>query len=266
MQQWLMSGVIALVLVLVILFFIHPVRSTAQMPPLSKWRVVDLTHSLSPSIPVWPGDPRVEIQPWATYAKDGYFINRIAIGEHSGTHWGTPNTFIEGRSADRVTAASLLLSAVVIDIRRQANQNADYRLSVSDVQQWERTHGKIPAGSLVILSTGWQARWNNPQAFLNLDAKGVLHFPGFGAEAVEFLVSQRQIKGLGTDTHGADPGNDDSCGASNAIYQADGLILECLNGLDQLPSVGTTLVIGGLPIVGGSGSPARVLALLPPAA
>lgn len=263
MQQQLMEGVIALLLVLALGFIVYLIRHCTQALLLSHCQVVDLTHPLNVTIPQWPGDPPIEIQPWATYDNVGYFINRIAIGEHSGTHWGTPNTFTPGaRSADQVNPASLLMQAVVIDVRSQSSQNADYRLSIADVQQWEHVHGRIPTSSLVILWTGWQAHWNNPDAFFNQDAAGISHFPGFGTEAVEFLVSQRQVKGLGTDTHGADPGNDDSYRASRAIYQGDGIILECLTGLEQLPPVGATVMIGGLSIVGGSGSPARVLALL----
>ncbi|HEY9627033.1 MAG TPA: cyclase family protein [Coleofasciculaceae cyanobacterium] len=233
--------------------------------PLSQWQVVDLTHPLTPTIPIWPGDPKIEIQPWASYDKEGYFINRVTMGEHSGTHWGTPNSFFQGAtSAEQVAVDQLVAPAVVIDIREQTAQDPDYRLSLSDVQVWELAHGQIPAGSLVLLWTGWQVRWLNSSAFMNADAQGVQHWPGFSAEAAEFLVSERQIAGLGTDTHGADPGNDEVYAASSAIYTAKGMILECLTGLEQLPATGATLVVGGLPIQGGSGSPARVFAFLLP--
>lgn len=228
------------------------------------WRVVDLTQPLTPIIPIWSGDPPIEIRPWAAYNQDGYFINRLTIGEHSGTHWGTPNTFIPGaRSADQFTAQELMATAVVLDVREQASQDSDYRLSLADLQTWEAAHGQVPSGSIVILFTGWQDRWSDPTAFFNADATGTDHFPGFGADTVKFLLAERQIVGLGTDTHGADPGNDETYGASSAIYQANGMILECLAGLDLLPPIGATVIVGGLPIQGGSGSPARVLALLP---
>ena len=165
--------------------------------------------------------------------------------------------------ADQVPINRLVLSAVVIDIRDQAALNQDYQLSISDVQAWEAANGLIPAGSMVLLWTGWQERWRDPAAFLNLDLQGVMHFPGFSAAAAEFLVANRQVEGLGTDTHGIDPGNDQEYGASSAIYNADGIVLECLGGLHQLPPTGATLVVGGLPIQAGSGSPARVLAFLP---
>jgi kynurenine formamidase len=229
-----------------------------------QWRIVDLTHPLTPAIPIWSGDPKFKIKPWTAYDKDGYFTNEITIGEHSGTHWGTPNTFISGaRSADQFTAEELIAPTVVIDLRSQAVRNPDYRLSIADIQAWEANHGQIPQRSIAIIFTGWQDRWTDPTAFFNTDAQGNHHFPGFGADTAAFLVTEREIAGLGTDTHGADPGNDEDYGASTAIYRANGLILECLAGLDQLPPTGAVLIIGGLPIQGGSGSPARVLALVP---
>ncbi|MDF5729461.1 MAG: hypothetical protein PUP92_15970 [Rhizonema sp. PD38] len=91
----------------------------------------------------------------------------------------------------------------------------------------------------------------------------MFHWPGFSAASVEFLVSRRQIAGLGTDTHGVDSGRDRSFAASSAIYASNGIILECLGGLEKLPPKGATLVVGGLPIVSGSGSLARVLAFMP---
>ncbi len=230
-----------------------------QMP----WRVVDLTHPLTATMPLWAGDPSIEIQPWASYGQEGYMINRLIIGEHSGTHWGTPNSFIpNARSADQFTAQELVVPAVVLDRRESAAPNPDYCLSLADVEAWEARHGLVPSGSLVILFTGWQDRWSHSPSFFNRDAQGTCHFPGFGAEAVAFLIAERHIVGLGTDTHGVDPGSDPTYAASMAIYEADGLILECLAGLDQLPPTGATLVIGGLPVQDGSGSPARVLALI----
>lgn len=246
---------------------VQPLPAPApEPPPLTEWQVFDLTQPLTPDMPIWPGDPEFEIEPWATYEVDDYFINRISIGEHSGTHWGTPNTFIEGaRSADMIPPDELVMPAVVFDIRETAGDDVDYRFSVDDVKAWEAENGTVPAGSIAILYTGWQDKWDDPQAFLGLDDEGILHWPGFSAEAVEFLANEREIVALGTDTHGADPGNDEEFGASFAMYDADGAIIECLAGLDQIPPVGATIVAGGLPIQGGSGSPARVLAFMPPA-
>ena len=210
-----------------------------QVFKLSDWQVVDLTQPLHPGMPIWPGDPEFGVDAWATYEEDGYLTNRIAIGEHSGTHWGTPNTFIEGaRSAEQIPAEELVMSAVVIDIRDRAAEDADYRLSVNDISAWEAEWGRIPDGSVVVLLTGWQDKWDNADAYIGLDTDGVMHWPGFGAETVEFLVGERGIVAIGTDTHGADPGNDEEFGASFAMYDADGTILEGLANLDQIPPVG----------------------------
>ena len=244
----------------------HTKPGLQLFPSLTRWNVVDLTQTLTASIPIWPGDPEFELTPWATYEKDQYFINQLSIGEHSGTHWGTPNTFIEGaRSAEMFSANELVVPAIVMDIRKIAAGNVNYRVSIDDVKAWEKKENKtIPSGSVVILLTGWQDKWNDPKDFLGIDDEDILHWPGFGADTVKFLIDNRGIAGLGTDTHGADPGNDEEFGASFAMYEADGMILECLTGLDQLPHFGSTLVVGGWPIKGGSGSPARVLAFVPP--
>ena len=235
---------------------------TSFISVMSESKIIDLTQTLNNQTPIWPGDPEFKITPWATYEKDHYFINKISIGEHSGTHWGTPNTFIKGaRSADMFKAHELVVPAVVIDIRDMAQNNKDYRLSIDDIKKWENRNGEmIPQGSVVILFTGWQSKWNDPESFLGLDDNNVLHWPGFDSKTTEFLLKERKIVGLGTDTHGADPGNDQNFGSSFAIYENDGMILECLSGLELLPPTGSILVIGGLPIKGGSGSPVRVIA------
>ncbi|MCP4118809.1 MAG: cyclase family protein [Desulfobacteraceae bacterium] len=231
---------------------------------MAPWKVVDLTHPLDDNIPIWPGDPEFKLASHASYEKDGYLTSRMVVGEHSGTHWGTPNTFIKGgRSADMFTAEELVVPAVVMDIRAIAGHDRDYSLTVEAVTAWERENGRIPRGSVVVLFTGWQERWNDPEAFFGMDGDNGMHWPGFGKDAVDHMIQGRGIAGLGTDTHGTDPGNDGEFKASSAIYGADGMVLECLTGLDRLPPSGTTLVIGGLPVTNGTGSPARVIALLP---
>ncbi|PIE75200.1 MAG: cyclase [Deltaproteobacteria bacterium] len=237
----------------------------ASQPFQDSWEIIDLTQTLTQKIPIWPGDPEFKVTPWATYEKDQYFINNIYIGEHSGTHWGTPNTFIkDARSAEMFTVKELVMPAVVIDIRNLVKEDSNYRLSIADVKNWEeKNNRKVPSGSMVILFTGWQNKWNNPKDFLGIDNKKILHWPGFGGDTVKFLIENRKIAGLGTDTHGADPGNDEEFGASFAMYEADGIILECLAGLDKLPPYGSIIIVGGLPVEGGSGSPARIIAFVP---
>ncbi len=155
---------------------------------------MDLTQPLTPDLPLWPGDPAFEVEAWASYDTDGYFINRIAIGEHSGTHWGTPNTFIEGaRSAEMISVEELVVPAVVIDIREQAAQDADYRLTVEDVTAWEADNGEIPADSVAILFTGWQDKWGDSGGVHRRGCGRRAALAGFSAEAAAFLIEERGV-------------------------------------------------------------------------
>lgn len=227
-------------------------------------RVVHLSHVIDSTIPQWPDDPRVEFETVAQLEKDGYYLRRFSLGEHSATHMNAPNSFhAQGMSIDQYPAESLVAKAVVIDIRQQAADNPDYSLTLSDVLVWEKHYSEIPQGSVVLLFTGWQSKWSDEVAFLNADNSGGLHFPGFGSEATQFLLEKRQIAGVGTDTHGVDSGQDTTFATNRLVLEQPRIVLENLTNLDQLPPVGTTLVIGVLRLLGGSGSPASVLALLP---
>ncbi|MDP5339297.1 MAG: cyclase family protein, partial [Nodularia sp. (in: cyanobacteria)] len=161
------------------------------------------------------------------------------------------------------SAESLVLPGVVIDICEAAAINADYALTIADVLAWEKKHGEITAGSLVLLHTGWQDKWLDKTAFLNPDAEGIMHFPGFGCDVTQFLLEQRQIAGLGIDTHGVDPGQDSSFSINRLVLAQQRIVLENLMNLQQLPAKGSTLIIGVLRLRDGSGCPVGVLALIP---
>jgi kynurenine formamidase len=228
-------------------------------------RVVDLTHVISPSIPLWPGDPHVVLKVVATMKKDGYYLRSFTIGEHSATHMNAPNSFIAGNpnAITSYSADQRVLPTVVIDIRSKAAKNSDYQLTKEDVLAWEAEHGKIAHGSFVTLFTGWEDKWNDPKAFINQDAKDHLHFPGFAQATTAWLLSDRQIAGVGTDTHGVDPGLDTSYGTNTAIAKAHKIAIECMANLDQLPPTGATLVLGPLQLQDGSGSPLSIMAFVP---
>ncbi len=227
-------------------------------------RVVDLTHPIKPGIPLWPGDPPVQFETTASIPAEGYFLRRFSMGEHSGTHISTPSAlFDQGPGPDNIRPEALIAPTVVIDSRDSANMDPDYVLTVDEFTEWERKHGKIAAGSIVLLLTGWGRHWDEPERFINLGADGLMHTPGFSSEAVTFLLEKRAAAGIGIDTHGVDAGRDLGIEASRAVLGRGALVLECLNNLDQLPATGATLVVGRLPLMGGSGSPACVLALVP---
>ena len=222
-------------------------------------QVIHLSHPIAPNIPQWPGDPPVEFQAIANLTTDGYYLRRFAMGEHSATHLNAPNSFYpEGIGIEAYAAESLILKAVAIDISALAAQNPDYTLSCADVLAWEAEQGEIPAGTVVLLYTGWQHKWSDPDAFMNEQ-----HFPGFAPETTGFLLDRRQIGGVGIDTHGVDGGQDFTFATNRQVLAQPRIVLENLTNLDQLPPTGTTLAIAPLQLVQGSGSPATVLAFLP---
>jgi kynurenine formamidase len=228
-------------------------------------RVVELSHRIGPKIPLWPGDPHVRFKVVASWAQDGYFLRSFSIGEHSATHMNAPNSFIDGND-EAITsypAKQRVVPAVVIDVREQAARDPDYQLTEQDVVNWEAEHGRIADGSFVILFTGWQERWSDPDAFINQDAHGDLHFPGFAGETTAWLLAERRISGVGIDTHGVDPGLDTSYATNTQIAAAHKIAIECMANLDQLPATGTTLVLGPLQLRGGSGAPLSVMAFVP---
>lgn len=250
-----------------LIFSIPLHRSVLAGPPthsITYSRVVDLSHVISPEIPLWPGDPAVEFKTVAEIDKDGYYLRSFTIGEHSATHMNAPGSFHAGGAGiDGYPAESLVVPAVVVDIADKAAANADYAATVADIAAWEAKNGRIPAGSVVLLSTGWAKKWGDPKAFLNVDADGKLHFPGFAGDTTKFLLAERGIAGVGIDTHGVDPGLDETFATNNQVLEQPRIALENLANLDRLPPTGSTLVIGLLRLKDGSGSPVSVLAFVP---
>ena len=226
-------------------------------------KVISLSHPVSPRIPLWPGDPPVVFEEVAALEKDGYFLRRFSMGEHSATHMNAPNSFYaDAMGIDGYQPEDLVRPAVVVDVRSKTQGNPDYAISPQDIEEWERQHGPIEPGSVVLIYTGWQHLWHDPVAFFGLDAQGS-HFPGIGEAAIGFLLEQRRIAGVGIDTHGVDPGQSTAFATNRAVLARNGIVLECLTHLDRLPAKGATLVIGVLALEGGSGSPASVMAFIP---
>lgn len=226
-------------------------------------KVIDLTIPLGEGIVMWPGAQAPEAETVVTVAHDGYFARRVSFFEHSGTHFDAPCHFIEGQTTvDKVPVESLVRHAAVIDIAGRIGDDADGELSLDDVRMFEEAHGRIPDGSAVLLRTGWEEF--NHDELRYAGAPGDLRFPGFGVEAAKFLVDERKIGGLGTDTLGIDPGVATHFPVHSQVTHPKGIWhLENLRNLKLLPPLGAWIVVGVLPLIGGSGSPARVIALLP---
>lgn len=234
------------------------------MAPFGFSRVVFLSHVLGPGTPVFPGDPAVAAVPVATVERDGYFLQSLAAGEQSGTHWAAPVHFHPGAAAaDELDPGDFFFPAVVLDVRAEAAEDADFVLGRTEVEKWEANFGPVPAGSAVLAWTGFDARWGDPVAYLNADPSGVMHHPGFGVEVTRWLIGERSIGALGIDTMGVDPGADTSFGTNRVLLGGHRMHLENLTGLGELPPAGGWVIVGGVRVRGGSGSPATVFGLVP---
>ena len=250
-------------------------RSAAPPPPPSltellagipqgRVRVVDLTHAHREGIPAWPGDAKpFEARIQARAEQAGYFSRSFCTLEHFGTHMDAPVHFPPGKTTvDAIPPTRLFGPAVVLDVTAQARENADYLLTPADIERWETAHGAIPAGAIVLLRTGWAARWPVEQAYRNQDSAGVMHFPGFSVEAVRRLI-ERRVSGLGIDTLSIDHGPSQTFEAHRVSHGADLFHLENLADLSALPPTGAFLIAAPVKLEGGSGGPARVFAILP---
>ena len=236
---------------------------TENQRQISYSRAIHLSHIIDENIPLWSGDPSVKFKTLADWKKDGYYLRKFSMGEHSATHINAPISFSEnGAGIDEYSADSLVLPAVVIDICDSVAVDSDYMLSIDDIQAWENQHGEIGSGYLVLLRTGWQEKWHNEKTFLNKDVRGNMHFPGFGVDAAKLLIEKRNIAGIGIDTHGVDGGKDTSFSVNRLILNKPRIVLENLTNLEQLPHTGITVVLGILRLQGGSGSPGGVIALV----
>jgi kynurenine formamidase len=148
----------------------------------------------------------------------------------------------------------------VVDISRRAASNPDTVVTVNDLRAYERGHGRIKRGSVVAMNSGWDARAGSEAAYRNADAAGVSHFPGFSGDAVEWLIEEREIAGIGVDTLSLDPGNATAFVAHLNLLGANRFGIENLANLARIPAKGTTAFVGVIPWEEGSGGPARVIA------
>ena len=225
--------------------------------------VYDLTHTLSPKTPVFPAFKPIQIRPKFSIAKDGFFANEITFDEHTGTHMDGPVHFVGGgATADKLPADKFFAPLAVISIEDRASKNADALVSVDDVLAWEKRYGRLPAGVFVAMYSGWGARVANGDRFLNKDAKGTMHAPGFSEEAARFLVKERYIVGAGVDTLSLDDASASKFVAHLALLGAGKYGVELLANLDTVPPSGATIIVGAPKHEGASGGPARVYAVV----
>lgn len=224
-------------------------------------RIVDLTHTLVPEFPTYFGNPQLELETLVTLEEDGYNGLLWRLVEHTGTHLDAPFHFSDRDSADLIPVSDLIGPLAVVDIRTKAEEDPDAQLTPNDIAAWESEHGPLPAGAIVAMNSGWD-QFVNDGMFRNADADGVMHFPGFHVEAVEFLLEERDVKGIFVDTLSLDHGPSADFAVHYRWLPANRWGMECVANLGDLPALGATVIVGGPKIAGATGGPARVIALV----
>jgi kynurenine formamidase len=231
---------------------------------------VDLTYPFDQQTIYWPHNQHFQWEKtnWGmTEAGYWYAAANFFAAEHGGTHIDAPIHFGRARSTvDQIPIERLTGPAVVIDARPQCKSNPDYALTVDDILAWESQHGRIQDGAIVLMWSGWGERWPDPKRYLGSatpDDPLTLHFPGVSRAAAQFLVTQRMVRGMGVDTASIDPGQSRDFSAHRVLNEADLYALENVAGLEQLPPFGATIWALPVKIKGGTGGPARIVAVLP---
>jgi kynurenine formamidase len=245
---------------------VRPAPAAAQQKPIrlaNGFRdTYDLTHTFSAKTPVFPAFKPVQIRQRFSIAKDGFFANEITFDEHTGTHLDGPAHFVaNGGTADVIAVDRLFAPLAVVSIEARAAKDPDATLTVDDLLAWEKRHGRLPRGAFVAMYSGWDARIGNPVRFLNKDASGTMHAPGFSETAARFLVQERDIVGAGVDTLSLDIAAAPKFVAHLALLGAGKYGVELIANLGRVPPAGATIIVGAPKHEGASGGPVRVFAV-----
>jgi len=240
---------------------------------LFQGRVVDLTHPFDATTVYWPTGEGFELTVLADGpTADGYTYraNSFCAAEHGGTHLDAPSHFsAHGQTADAIPPERLVGPGVVIDAAGRCGSDPACVVGVADVLDFERRHGRIPAGAIVLLRTGFGERWPDRAAYLGTAERGAeavakLRFPGLDAEAARLLAEERRIDAVGIDTASIDPGRSTRFEAHRVLAERNVPILENVANLEDLPATSFTVVALPMKIGGGSGGPLRIVAILDP--
>ena len=257
-----------------------PLAAVASGIASGQFTVVDLTQTLSPSTPIiqlpppFANTPGFKSHQISKYDDKGpaWYWNWIEVGEHVGTHFDAPCHWITGKDracVDQIAARDFIGAAAVVDVRADVAKNPDFVATRDTILGWEQKHGPVPKHAWVILRTGWGARANDAKTFMNVGADGAPHYPGFGKDSATFLTKERDILGVGVEQVGTDA----AVGAKanppfpnhSIMHGAGKFGLTQLANVDKLPESGAIVVATPLKIEHGSGSPVRVIAVMPAA-
>jgi kynurenine formamidase len=237
-------------------------------------RLLDMTYPYDENTIYWPTAKPFHLEKVSWEIVEGgwwYASNEFSASEHGGTHADAPIHFAKnGRTIDQIPLEEWIGPAVKIDVTKNCEKNRDYLLSVAEIKRWEEEYGRIPDRAWVIMYTGIGTRhYPDKLRVLGTDKTGdeaipELSFPGFSVESVTFLLANRNIAGIAIDTPSIDYGKSKDFKVHQVLFAADKLALENIANLDKLPASGATLYVIPMLIKQGTGSPARVFAVVPP--
>jgi isatin hydrolase len=255
-----------------------PLEALAESLAARRVVVVDLTQPLGPSTPIiqlpkpFANSPAFKAHLVSNFDAKGpaWYWNWMEVGEHHGTHFDAPCHWVSGKDrpcVDQLEADQFIGPAAVVDVTAEVAKNPEFIATRQTLLDWEQKHGRIPARAWVILHTGWASRAADPKQFFNIGADGAPHFPGWGKETAEFLTKERDVLGVGVEqvgTDGSTAGQSDPPYPNHFIMHGAGKYgLTQLTNVDKLPPTGALIIATPLKIQRGSGSPVRVIALVP---
>ena len=233
---------------------------------------IDMSYTYDEATLFWPTAQPYELEVVAAgMTEAGYYYgaNNFRMAEHGGTHLDAPIHFSEGKqTTEQIPLARLIGPAIVVDVSESAASDADYLIGVADLEKWESTHGRIPDQSILLLRTGWGARWPNREAYLGTNATGEeavpeLHFPGIDPDAARWLVEHRNIDAVGIDTASIDFGQSSLFETHRILLGENIPAFENVASLDRLPETGAYVVALPMKIGGGTGGPLRLVGVIP---
>ena len=234
-------------------------------------RIVDLTYAFDANSVYWPTAEQFKLETDFEGVTDkGYFYSayRYSAAEHGGTHLDSPVHFAKGHlTVDELPLQQLMGSAIVIDVTAQCATNPDYLVSVADFENWEKRNGRIPAGTIVLLRTGFGKFYPDRKKYLGTEERGAeavakLHFPGLDPAAARWITTNRSIKAIGLDTASIDYGQSTLFESHRTLFEKNIPAFENVANLDQLPVKGFSVIALPMKIKGGSGGPLRIIAIL----
>ena len=253
----------------IVFFFVGCSRTTGYE---IEGTIVDLTYSYDSTTVYWPTASGFALQIDARGWQDaGYYYeaNSFSSAEHGGTHLDAPVHFAEGKwTTDAIPLDRLIGPGVVVDVSDIALQDRDYQITIDDFAGWEREHGPLPTGVIVLLRTGYGQYWPNRDQYMGTSQRGAdavakLHFPGLDPMAARWLRDERQVHAVGIDTPSIDFGQSSTFEAHQVLFAGNIPVFENVANLDTLPLVHFTVIALPMKITGGSGGPLRIVAIIP---